>query len=113
MDAVPHLPKDAKDVWLDVTPVPAAKRNQHRLMANQVMHDKCASQKFLSGHVRDVAVLVRKVDEHHCGGTRVVLIVLMRRLSTKSAFFVELVNAWAEKDLEFVGSGCPAMKRGT
>jgi hypothetical protein len=63
--------------------------------------------KFLGGHVDDVAVLVRRVDEHYCGGTR---IVLMGRLGTKSAFLLELVNVWAGKDLKFVGKWVPSYK---
>lgn len=99
--AVPRLPRCAAEIHLDVTPAPAAKREQHPLILNQFLRDKRASRTFLAGHVRDVGALVRRIDEHYCGRAR---IVLTGALSARSAFFVEQVGVEAGRDVEFVGS---------
>lgn len=65
------------------------------------MHDKCASQKFLAGHVQDVAASIRSVDEHHGGCASV---VLTGSLSTKSVFFIDNVSAAVGRELRFVGT---------
>lgn len=98
--AVPLLPKCVSEVWLDVTPAPAKKREQNCLALNRFVHGKCASRKFLAGHVRDVAALVRSIDEYYNGR---VSVVVTGRLSTKSAFFVEGVSVASGRDVEFVG----------
>ncbi|KAF3032440.1 hypothetical protein E8E11_001401 [Didymella keratinophila] len=98
--AVPQLPESAKEIYLDITPAPAATRNKHRLYLRKFVYDKCAAKVFLGGHVQDVAALVRRIDKRYGGRVK---IGLTGTLSTKSAFFVELVKAWAELDLEFVG----------
>ena len=97
--AVPNLPKCLVEIWLDVTPAPAATRKQHHLILNQFVRDKCASQRFLGGHVQEVAALLRRIDEYYCERTR---IILTGRLSTKGASFVDLVSVGAGNGLEFV-----------
>lgn len=98
--AVSQLPHCAKEVLLDVTPAPAAVRNQHRLFLRKFIYDKCAAKVFLGGHVQDIAALARRIDEHYGG---LVKIDLTGTLSTKSAFFVEQVSLLAERHLEFEG----------
>ncbi|KAF3044448.1 hypothetical protein E8E12_010774 [Didymella heteroderae] len=71
--AIPHLPRCAKEVHLDVTPAPATTRDQHELFLKKFIHDKCASRIFLGCHVQDVAALVRRVDEHYGGRMKFIL----------------------------------------
>ena len=97
--AVPNLPKCLVEIWLDVTPAPAATRKQHHLILNQFVRDKCASQRFLGGHVQEVAALLRRIDEYYCERTR---IILTGRLSTNGTSFVDLVSVGAGNGLEFV-----------
>ncbi|KZM26660.1 uncharacterized protein EKO05_0008760 [Ascochyta rabiei] len=106
-NAVPFLPKDVEEVWLGVTPAPAEKRVHHPTWQecgprwiDVFVHNDHASQRFLGGHIQDVAALVKKIDDHYEG---CVSIKLSGRLSVKSAFFVEAIGQEVEKDLEFVG----------
>lgn len=100
-DAVPFLPRNVKEVWLDVTPAPAEKREHLYEALGVFVHDQHASQRFLRGHVQDVAALVERIDEHYGGRAR---IKLSGMLSAKSAFFVKAVGRKIGRELEFVGS---------
>ncbi|KAF9700558.1 hypothetical protein EKO04_001495 [Ascochyta lentis] len=107
-NAVPFLPKDIREVWLDVTPAPAEKRMHHPTWRecgppwfDLFVHSDHASRRFLGGHIQDMAALARKIDDH-CGGR--VEIKLSGTLSVKSAFFVEAVGQGIDKEWEFVGT---------
>lgn len=98
--AVPQLPESAREIHLNITPAPAATRKQHRLFFRKFIHDERASGNFLIGHVHDVAALVQRIDKHYGGRVK---IVLTGTLSEKSAYFVDQVRLWAERDVDFVG----------
>lgn len=95
------LPAGLKEIWLDVTPAPAAKRNQHRLVSDQFVHDKRAARRFLESHVRDVAALAREIDMFQRQTT---LCALTGRLSIRSEFFIQSVRREVGRDLDFVGT---------
>jgi hypothetical protein len=108
INAVPFLPEDVDEVWLDVTPAPVDKREPHPTWRecgppwfDLFIHSDFAAMRFLGAHVEDVAVLVKTIDQHYGGRVR---INLSGRLSEKSAYFVESVSLSADRKLEFVGT---------
>ena len=104
-DAVPLLPDGVKEVWLDITPAPAEKRNQHPLILNRFVDDHRVSGKFLEGHVRDVAALVTTIDQHYGGSVQV---FLTGTTTPKSRWFLSQVNELVGRELEFRGSSVSA-----
>jgi hypothetical protein len=108
LNAVPFLPDDVKEVWLDVTPAPVDKREPHPKWHecgppwfDLFVHGDAAARRFLGGHVQEIAALVVRLDERYGGRAK---IRLCGRLSEKSAFFVEGVGREVGREMEFVGS---------
>lgn len=104
-EAVPLLPDGVKEVWLDVTPAPAKKRNQHRMILNRFIDDQRVSDKFLGGHVSDVAALVTRIDQHYGGSVQV---LLTGTITPKSRYFLSQVNESVGRELEFRGPSISA-----
>ncbi|KAF3043006.1 hypothetical protein E8E12_010054 [Didymella heteroderae] len=107
-NAVPFLPDDVREIWLDVTPAPVDKREPHHKWRecgppwfDLFVHGDAAAKRFLGGHVQEVAALVKRLDDRYGGR---VSIRLSGRLSEKSAFFVEAVCQDVGRELEFVGT---------
>ncbi|KAF1933127.1 uncharacterized protein M421DRAFT_415491 [Didymella exigua CBS 183.55] len=108
INAVPFLPRDVNEIWLDVTPAPAEKRVHHPRWHecgppwfDLFVHGDHAAQRFLGGHVQDVAVLIRALEKRYGGR---VSIKLSGRLSVKSVFFVQAIRKEVGREKEFVGS---------
>lgn len=108
INAVPFLPQEVEEVWLDVTPAPAEKRVPHPRWRecgppwfDLFLHGDLPARRFLGGHVQDVAELVRKLDERY--GRRL-SVKFSGRLSVKSEFFVQAVGQEVGREIEFVGS---------
>lgn len=104
-DAVPLLPNGVKEVWLDVTPAPAEKRNKHRLILNHWVNDRRVSEAFLGGHVDDVAALVTRIDQHYGGSVQV---LLTGTLTPRSRYYLSDVNEMVGRELEFQGTSVSA-----
>ena len=101
MNAVELLPKNINSVFLDITPAPASKKNQHRVVINAFVHDKRPARNFLLCHIQDVSALIRAIDKHYDGQ---IPIALTGVVSTKSRFYVQRLQMDSECDLDFVGT---------
>ncbi len=98
-EAVHLLPKDVREVFLDVTPAPAKKRFAHRVIVRAFVHDKQVARTFLDCHIEDVSALLRAVDKHYQGQ---VPIALNGTLSLRSRGFINAVAL--ESGVDFVGT---------
>lgn len=100
-DAVSLLPKNVKQLWLDVTPAPTDRRTLNQFTLRRFVHNKCAAKVFLGCHVQDVAALIKSIERHYDGSVQV---ALTGTLSTHSTFFVDSMSEEIGRQLEFVGS---------
>jgi hypothetical protein len=104
-DAVPLLPAGVKEVWLDVTPAPAEKRNKHRMILNLWVNDRRVSEAFLGGHVDDVAALVKRIDQHYGGSAQV---LLTGTLTPRCQWYLPEVNEMVGREMKFQGTSVSA-----
>ncbi|KAH7067435.1 hypothetical protein BKA63DRAFT_117965 [Paraphoma chrysanthemicola] len=111
--AISYLPRPprgssagVKEVYLDITPAPAALRDKHRIAVYPLLHDKRV-QTFLTCHIEDVDNLVRWI---HCYYDAKVEVKLIGTLSVRSAFYPDAIVAsvfMAEVWCEWVGTLIP------
>lgn len=106
MRVVPFLPLNTgiQEIYIDVTPAPAAKRRGHRLNLNTFISARCA-RKFLLCHVDDVAALASSISSQY-NYTGKLKIGLTGTLShaNHSSYHDDVANASNVPDLEFNGT---------
>lgn len=100
LNAVPFLPKDTKVISIDITPAPTEARSP-AAERDVFLSGASAARRFLRGHVRDVAMLIKAIIVHYAG---LVDITLAGRLSTKSSFFISAVSRRVGRPLSFKGT---------
>lgn len=108
INAVPFLPVDVREIYVDVTPAPIDKREHHPKWPECgppwldlfLSLDKTARW-VLDSHVTDVAALIRTLDQRYGGRAR---IRLCGRLSEKSRGFVEALRREVGRGMQFVGT---------
>lgn len=96
---IPQLPTNIKEMYLDITPAPAERRQKHRVVINPFLHDK-RTMTFLDCHTRDVGMLARAIHERYTGQVQV---RLTGKLSEKASRFLTGVRIKSELELEYVG----------
>ncbi|KAH6643510.1 hypothetical protein C7974DRAFT_381692 [Boeremia exigua] len=99
--AVPFLDPGVRELWIDITPAPVDKRGRPQALLDVFVSEEFSAMRFLNGHVKDVTLLITRIDRHYEGRVRV---RLTGRLSTKSLVFVKAVRSQLGRELEYEGT---------
>ncbi|KAH7125766.1 hypothetical protein B0J11DRAFT_462393 [Dendryphion nanum] len=97
-NAVPLLPTEIKELYVDITPILARRRREHRLIIGKFLRHRRVLE-FVSSHFEEIMELLSILQRRYQG---TVPIFLTGLLSTKSRSFVERISA--VDGLEFRGT---------